>query len=101
MRRLLACLLLLACSDEPPRAADGGPSCRALFGEAPVYRDCGGDEDRCVFHTAGAYRTCGAVCAELGGTCEASYRTEDGCDRASPDLGCEHPSAESICVCLR
>jgi len=101
-RLLAAALFLLACNDEvEPPDSDGGASCRALFGEAPVYRDCGGDADGCAFHSAGAWRTCGAICADLGGACEASYRTQNGCDRASGDLGCEHPSNEIICVCLR
>ncbi len=91
-----------ACSDEvEPPGSDGGPTCRALFGAAPVYRDCGGDADSCAFHTAGAYRTCDQVCAELGAPCASSYRTEEGCDRVSGDLGCEQPANDIICVCLR
>lgn len=103
MRRLAALLLLfLACGDDAePSGQDAATSCRTLFGEAPVYRDCGGDADRCAFHTSGAYRTCDAVCSELGAPCEAAYRTENGCDLASPDLGCEHPAGEHVCVCLR
>ena len=101
-RLLVAALILLAgCDDEAPPAADGGASCRTLFGEAPEYRDCGGDADGCAFHTAGAYRTCGQTCDQLGATCGGSFRTENGCDRASGDLGCEHPASELICVCLR
>ena len=103
MWRLAALLVLvIACDDEvEPPAADAGRSCRTLFGDAPVYRDCGGDADRCAFHTSGAYRTCDQVCAELGAPCDGAYRTEDGCDRASGDLGCQHPAAEHVCVCLR
>jgi hypothetical protein len=94
-------LLLVACSDEVEPGSDAGAACRMLFGDAPVYRDCGGDSDRCAFHTSGAYRTCEQVCAELGAPCDAAYRTTNGCDRASGDLGCEHPAAEHVCVCLR
>ena len=104
MRRLAAALLLLvtSCSDEiEPADPDGGASCRLLFGDAPVYRDCGGDAESCAFHTSGAYRTCDEVCTELGAPCQAAYRTEDGCDRVSGDLGCQHPAAEHVCVCLR
>ena len=103
MRRFFtAALFLFACGDEvEPAASDGGASCRMRFGEAPEYRDCGGDVDGCAFHTAGAYRTCGRICDELGATCDAAYRTESGCERVSGDLGCEHPSNEIICVCLR
>jgi hypothetical protein len=95
-------LLLLACEHEEARpAGDAGTSCRFLFGDAPVYRDCGGDADSCAFHTSGAYRTCEEVCDQLGAPCAAAYRTHDGCDLASPDLGCQHPDNEHICVCLR
>ncbi|HEU5054879.1 MAG TPA: hypothetical protein VFU21_00080 [Kofleriaceae bacterium] len=102
-RAALVCLVLaLSCADDEVAspAGDAGASCRAEFGEAPVYRDCGAAGDACAFHTAGAYRTCGVVCDQLGGTCEASYGTENGCDRATPDLGCDHPASEIICVCL-
>ena len=102
MRILLALALLVTCDDaDAPEASDAGASCRFLFGDAPVYRDCGGDADSCAFHTEGAYRTCDEVCDQLGAPCAASYRTVNGCDRDSGDLGCQHPAGEMICVCLR
>ena len=104
MWRTIASLLLFAaaCGDEVDRAgSDAGASCRALFGEAPVYRDCGGDEDSCAFHTRGAIRTCDEVCSELGAECTGSFRTANGCDRVSGNLGCQHPASEIICRCLR
>jgi hypothetical protein len=101
--RTIAFLLIAgACGDEvEPAGSDAGASCRALFGEAPVYRDCGGDEESCAFHTLGAIRTCDEVCSELGAGCAGSFRTENGCDRVSGDLGCQHPESEIICLCLR
>jgi hypothetical protein len=102
VRFLLALSLLVACGDEiEPPGSDAGASCRFLFGDAPVYRDCGGDADSCAFHTEGAYRTCDQVCDQLGAPCASSYRTINGCDRDSGDLGCQHPAGEMICVCLR
>jgi hypothetical protein len=106
VRRLALIVLLLAasCATDDDAAADAGAalqSCQELFGAAPVYRDCGGDQASCAFHTAGGYDTCEAICAELGAPCAESYRTENGCDLASPDLGCAHPAAEHVCVCLR
>jgi hypothetical protein len=98
-------MMALACGDDDqqPGASDAAAlqSCQELFGEAPVYRDCGGDEMSCAFHAAGGYRTCDDICAQLGAACAESYRTENGCDLASPDLGCDHPAAEHVCVCLR
>jgi len=103
MRRWAAGLLLalVACGSDEDAVSDAGATCRFLFGDAPVYRDCGGDAESCAFHTKGAYRTCDEVCEELGAPCGAAYRTENGCDRASGDLGCQHPAGEQICVCLR
>jgi len=97
-------LLVVGCGDDDaaaPAADAGARSCRALFGAAPVYRDCGGDEASCAFHTSGAYNTCGEICDQLGAPCAGSYTTIDGCDRVSGDLGCQHPAGEHICVCLR
>jgi hypothetical protein len=106
VRRLAILVLLLAagCADDDGGSSDAGAelqSCQDLFGDAPVYRDCGGDETSCAFHAAAGYVTCDAICAELGAACAESYRTENGCDLASPDLGCDHPAAEHVCVCLR
>ena len=102
MRWLALLVLLAGCGDDDQAAVSdaGAGICRSLFGGAPVYRDCGGDDTSCAFHTSGAYNTCGEVCDQLGAACAGSYRTTNGCDRASGDLGCEHPAAEHICVCL-
>lgn len=98
---MLLLLVACACGEDEVDRSDAGVTCRALFGAAPVYRDCGGDAEGCAFYTRGAIRTCEEVCDELGAPCGASYRTTNGCDRVSGDLGCQHPAGEHICVCLR
>jgi hypothetical protein len=112
-RRLLAaaCVALASCAaavaacdeDEAPVPADAaaGATCGDLFGTAPVFMPCRETADQCAFYTRGPVRTCASVCAEVGATCGAAYAATDACGIESPDLGCQWPSDEHICVCLK
>jgi hypothetical protein len=106
--RVVALLITLAgCSgadDAPggePTDATPGPSCRELFGDAPVYMPCGEEADRCAFYTRGPVRTCDAICGERDADCASSFLAVDSCDPDTGDQGCAVPRAAQICVCLR